>query len=70
MLYVLAVRTGKEGTGGSVYSIYRYLVILWAGYPGKCRGMVYIFPADQQGRFGYVTKKFIQTFQAFNGSAQ
>ena len=25
---------------------------------------------DEEGRFGYVTKKFIQTFQAFNGSAQ
>ena len=41
--------SSQDGEGrnrGSVYSIYRYLVILWAGYPGKYGGMVYIFPAD------------------------
>ena len=37
---------GQGRNRGNVYSIYRYLVILWAGYPGKCGGMVYIFSAD------------------------
>ena len=64
--------SSQEGQGRGRGKCTVYIDILYyivGRVSGECGGMVYIFPVDQQGRFGYVTKKFIQTFQAFNRSA-